>query len=152
MDSIDLVIERLWQRLELEGIHARLDLSDGGRADDDAAKRRCVFVPMCLITSSTTTLFPPRVTGVLLLENNDDLGEEKEEDKKDHRNKSLFYSPSMLCKEAAHAGKGAMEILGGEIELKEVGVAKINVEKMTVEEMEWMMGINVYGVLNGTQA
>ena len=29
---------------------------------------------------------------------------------------------------------------------------RVTVEKMTMEEMEWMMGINVYGVLNGTQA
>ena len=46
-----------------------------------------------------------------------DIYEEKEE-KWDHRNQNQFYSTSMMYKEAAHAGDGAMEILGGKIELK----------------------------------
>ena len=37
--------------------------------------------------------------------------------------------------------------------LNNAGVSmRVSVEKMTLEEMEWMMGINFYGVLNGTQA
>ncbi|MFL2929550.1 MAG: SDR family NAD(P)-dependent oxidoreductase [Candidatus Micropelagos sp.] len=42
---------------------------------------------------------------------------------------------------------------GADLLLNNAGVSmRVSVEKMTVEEMEWMMGINVYGVLNGTQA
>ena len=42
---------------------------------------------------------------------------------------------------------------GADLLLNNAGVSmRVTVEKMTMEEMEWMMGINVYGVLNGTQA
>ena len=42
---------------------------------------------------------------------------------------------------------------GADLLLNNAGVSmRVTVEKMTILEMEWMMGINVYGVLNGTQA
>lgn len=42
---------------------------------------------------------------------------------------------------------------GADLIMNNAGVSmRVGVEKMTPEEMEWMFGINVYGVLNGTQA
>ena len=79
------------------------------------------FDPLRLATACYDEIISRKVLTTLR-----DVYGEKEEEKKGHRNQNLFCSASMMCKEAAHAGKGAMEILGGKIELKEVGDKKCN--------------------------
>lgn len=86
------------------------------------------FDPLRVATACYDGIVPRKVFTTLR-----DIYEDKEGENKEHRNENLFYSASMMCKEAAHAGKGAMEMLGGKIEMREVGDANITVEKMTVD-------------------